>query len=62
MTAPGSATYPTGSLFSQAVGYYIPEQSQLAGLESARNEELKGLQNAFTSVFGSFNGGPTGRR
>jgi penicillin-binding protein A len=54
-----SRTYPTGSLFSQAVGYYIPEQNQIAGLESARNKELKGLQNTFTSVFGSFNGGPT---
>ncbi len=51
--------YPTGTLFSQAVGYYIPEEGRKAGLERARNRELKGLQNTFTSVFGSFNGTPT---
>jgi penicillin-binding protein A len=51
--------YPTGSLFSQAVGYYIPRLNQKAGLEQARNKELNGVQNAFTSVFGSFNGTAT---
>lgn len=51
--------YPTGPLFSQAIGYYVPELNQSAGLEQARNKELKGLQNALTSVFGSFNGTPT---
>ena len=52
-------TYPTGPLFSQAIGYDVPEFGQSAGLEQARNKELKGLQNALTSVFGSFNGTAT---
>jgi penicillin-binding protein A len=52
-------TYPLGSLFSQAVGYYLPEEGRPpTGIESANNDALHGLQNAFTSVFGSFNGTP----
>jgi peptidoglycan glycosyltransferase len=51
--------YPHGSLFSQVVGYALPEQGRFAGLELARNPDLKGLQSALTSVFGSFNGTPT---
>ncbi|MCL2417833.1 MAG: penicillin-binding protein 2 [Conexibacteraceae bacterium] len=54
-----SRTYPTGPLFSQPVGYFFPSTVGAAGLESSRNDELRGLQNAFTSVFGSFNGTPT---
>jgi peptidoglycan glycosyltransferase len=51
--------YPQGSLFSQALGYYIPGPPHRAtGLEAARNHELEGVQNALTSVFGSFNGTP----
>jgi penicillin-binding protein A len=52
-------TYPTGDLFSQVLGYYIPLEGRIAGLEQSRNKELKGLQNSFTSVFGSLNGIPT---
>lgn len=48
--------YPQGSLFSQAVGYFLPETSQYAGLELSSNAPLKGLQSPLTSVFGSFNG------
>src|SRR6202044_1656968 len=48
--------YPQGSLFSQVVGYYYPEQGQYAGLDLARNSALKGLQSPLASVFGSFNG------
>jgi peptidoglycan glycosyltransferase len=53
-------TYPQGSLFAQAIGYYFPQQGQRpTGLEASRNSELQGQQNALTSVFGSFNGTPT---
>jgi peptidoglycan glycosyltransferase len=48
--------YPHGSLFSQAVGYFLPESGQYAGLELAHSKALKGLQSPLTSVFGSFNG------
>ncbi|HWE58966.1 MAG TPA: penicillin-binding protein 2 [Solirubrobacteraceae bacterium] len=51
--------YPRGSLFSQVIGYALPEEDRYAGLELARNPDLKGLQSALTSVFGSFNGTPT---
>jgi peptidoglycan glycosyltransferase len=49
-------TYPQGSLFAQAVGYFLPESGQYAGLELSSNSALKGLQSPLTSVFGSFNG------
>jgi peptidoglycan glycosyltransferase len=48
--------YPTGGLYSQVVGYFFPESWGSAGLESASNNDLKGLQSPLTSVFGSFNG------
>lgn len=51
--------YPTSGLFSQAVGYFLPQQKRIAGLESSRTAELEGPKNAFTSVFGSFNGTAT---
>jgi len=57
--APGGTwtrVYPQGPLFAQTVGYFFPQQGQYAGLELARNRELKGLQSPLTSVFGSFNG------
>ncbi len=50
--------YPTRGLFSQTVGYYFPQNGQPpTGLEASRNDELHGLQDEFTSVFGNFNGG-----
>ena len=49
--------YPQGSLFSQAVGYYFP---QMPGRRARVGPRLRarGVQNALTSVFGSFNGTP----
>jgi penicillin-binding protein A len=52
-------TYPTGPLFSQVIGYNVLSQGQHAGLEWSREAELQGKQNSLTSVFGSFNGGPS---
>jgi peptidoglycan glycosyltransferase len=48
--------YPQGSLFSQTVGYFLPESGQYAGLELSSNNALKGLHSPLTSLFGSFNG------
>jgi len=47
-----SRTYPTGSLFSQAVGYSIAAQGRSAGLERSRAPELRGLQSGLSSVLG----------
>jgi peptidoglycan glycosyltransferase len=44
--------YPTGSLFSQAVGYSLPAQSRAAGLELSRGQDLRGVQTGVSSVFG----------
>ncbi len=44
--------YPTGSLFSQAVGYSNPLEGQQAGLEQSRGSELRGLQQGLNAVFG----------
>jgi penicillin-binding protein A len=52
-------SYPTGSLFAQAVGYSIAEQGRAAGLELSRGEDLRGqVQTTFSSVFGSLGGTP----
>ncbi|MHB8657502.1 MAG: peptidoglycan D,D-transpeptidase FtsI family protein [Solirubrobacteraceae bacterium] len=45
-------TYPTGSLFSQAVGYSIAAEAQSAGLERSRGEELRGIQTGLSTIFG----------
>jgi peptidoglycan glycosyltransferase len=45
-------TYPTGSMFSQAVGYSIAAQGRAAGLERSRGPELRGLQTGLSSIFG----------
>ena len=45
-------TYPTGSLFSQAVGYSIAAQGRSAGLERSRGQELRGVQRGLSSIFG----------
>jgi peptidoglycan glycosyltransferase len=55
LPAPGntwSRTYPTGSLFSQAVGYSIAVEGRSAGLERSRGEELRGLQRGLSSILG----------
>jgi peptidoglycan glycosyltransferase len=43
-------TYPTGDLFSQAVGYSFVEQGK-TGLEAFRNDELTGAENEFGTIF-----------
>jgi peptidoglycan glycosyltransferase len=47
--------YPTGSLFSQAVGYY-QGSGNYAGLERYRNATLSGERTGVSSVFGPLNG------
>jgi len=47
-----SRTYPTGSVFSQAVGCSIAAQGRSAGLERSRGPELRGLQTGIDSIFG----------
>ena len=44
-------TYPTGPLFSHAVGYNFLSKGR-AGLERSRNDELTGKENEFGSIFG----------
>jgi peptidoglycan glycosyltransferase len=53
-----SRTYPTASLFAQAVGYSIPAQGRAAGLELSRGQDLRGLQTGISSVFGPLGGTP----
>jgi penicillin-binding protein A len=49
-------TYPTGSLFSHAIGYaYISRGS--AGVEKSYNRELTGKQDEFKSLIDQFGGG-----
>jgi penicillin-binding protein A len=45
-------TYPTGSLFSQAVGYSNVLEGSAAGLELSDGEYLRGLQTGLGSIFG----------
>lgn len=45
-------TYPTGSLFSQAVGYSNLTDGSAAGLELSDGSDLRGLQTGLNSVFG----------
>jgi peptidoglycan glycosyltransferase len=44
--------YPTGSLFSQPVGYSIASAGRAAGLERSRGDALRGLQTGLNSIFG----------
>jgi len=55
-----SRTYPTGSLFSQPVGYSIAAEGRSAGLERSRGEELRGLQTGVSSIFGQLSSHPVG--
>jgi penicillin-binding protein A len=45
-------TYPTGSLFSQPVGYSLAAQGRASGLEQSRGQELRGLQTGLASILG----------
>jgi penicillin-binding protein A len=49
-------TYPTGTLFAQAVGYSITSEGESAGLELSRGSELRGLQTGLSSIFGQLGG------
>jgi peptidoglycan glycosyltransferase len=55
-----SRTYPTGSLFSQPVGYLNAIEGQVAGLESSRESALRGLQTGLDSIFGQLSPNPVG--
>ena len=52
--------YPTGSLFSQPVGYSIAKEGRAAGLERSRGDALRGLQRGLGSVFGPLSSHPVG--
>ncbi|MGI8413397.1 MAG: penicillin-binding transpeptidase domain-containing protein [Solirubrobacteraceae bacterium] len=45
-------SYPTGPLFSQAVGYSIASAGRAAGLERSRGDALRGVQTGISSIFG----------
>ncbi len=45
-------TYPTGSLFAQAVGYSNVLEGSAAGLELSDGSDLRGLQTGLNSIFG----------
>jgi penicillin-binding protein A len=53
-------SYPTGSLFAQAVGYNVAKLGSAAGLESSHGDDLRGSDNGLTSVFGQINPHPVG--
>jgi penicillin-binding protein A len=52
--------YPTGSTFSQAVGYSIASEGSAAGLELSRGDELRGLQTGLSAIFGQLSSNPVG--
>ena len=52
-----SRTYPQGSLYAQAVGYYDAVYEQTAGLEQSRSSQLEGTPTGVSSVFGPLGGG-----
>ncbi len=49
-------TYPSGSLFSQSVGYWTGQAGNAAGLEVSRNKYLSGTPTGLSSVFGPLGG------
>ncbi|TML83036.1 MAG: hypothetical protein E6G07_01995, partial [Actinobacteria bacterium] len=49
-------SYPTGSLFSHAVGYSFVSRGS-AGIEKAYNRELTGQENEFKSLIDQLGGG-----
>ncbi len=48
-------TYPTGSLFAQAVGYSIPAEGESAGLERSWASALEGSPTSLATIFGTIN-------
>ncbi len=55
-----SRVYPTGSLFSQAVGYSLPALGSAAGLERSHGDDLRGGNQGLSSVFGQLGPHPVG--
>jgi peptidoglycan glycosyltransferase len=53
-------TYPTRTLFSQAVGYSIAAQGRAAGLEQSAGPDLRGVQTGLDSIFGQLSPRPVG--
>jgi peptidoglycan glycosyltransferase len=53
-------SYPTKSLFAQAVGYSIAAQGRAAGLERSDGADLRGIQTGLSSVFGQLSSTRTG--
>jgi peptidoglycan glycosyltransferase len=53
-------TYPTGSLFAQAVGYSNIALGSAAGMERSYGPALRGLQTGLSSVFGQLSPRPVG--
>ena len=49
--------YPTGSLFSQAVGYSIVTTGQAAGLELSDGDYLRGVNTGISAIIGQLGGG-----
>ena len=61
--APGntwSRSYPTGSLFSQPVGFSIAAKGEAAGLEESAGSDLRGVQTGLSSIFGQLSPRPVG--
>jgi peptidoglycan glycosyltransferase len=52
-----SRTYPTGSLFSQAVGYSYVKTGQDAGLELSDGDYLRGVNTGISAILGQLGGG-----
>jgi penicillin-binding protein A len=46
-------TYPTGSLFSQPVGYSEPSAGDEAGLEASQSKYLRGTPSGISALFGT---------
>jgi peptidoglycan glycosyltransferase len=53
-------TYPTGSLFAQAIGYSNIALGSAAGMERSYGPALRGLQTGLSSVFGQLSPRPVG--
>jgi peptidoglycan glycosyltransferase len=50
-------TYPTGSLFSQAIGYSYVKTGQSAGLELSDGDYLRGVNTGISAIIGQLGGG-----
>ncbi|MEA2199101.1 MAG: penicillin-binding protein [Solirubrobacteraceae bacterium] len=50
-------TYPTGSLFSQSIGYAYIKTGQAAGLELSDGDYLRGVNTGISAIIGQLGGG-----